>query len=1009
MSEEKKHMVKPAPMDYAQLRAYGLEYLKSMSSAYWTDFSIHDPGVTILEALSLALADLAYRSSASMSDLLTRKGNSAVSLEGTLFPPQEILSQAPTTIADYRKLVLECIPHVRNVWFRPGTRNVDVRNGNGDKTIRSVNVQGYYNVCLELDSKEEIENDWDSIRRLMKSYGIDAGSPKITDFKSLYRGFVRKFLLKHRNLCEDILDVTVLEPVYIGLSLDIQLETEADVGYIIQQIYDRVSSYVSPDIHHYSLDEMLAKGRTLDQIYGLHVPVSGFVDKDELEEFSQTRELYISDVIAMVMQIKGVKSIQHARFIVKEGESKYFNGFPAGNHISLKENASVSFSLSPYFVRRDLPRGKELINIATFNRGHFSFFPSANDDGGSMIRLPIMADVPENIRLIPEVPAGEYRDTDRYFSFQNLLPPAYKVGVDPLPDNASNLRKAQRLQLKAYLTFFDKILSDYLAQIDSFLDLLSVEPAAKGTVDKTYFHHFLTDGDIVDVSKVIKDWPDYKEESENDQDALNRKNQILNHLMSRFCDSFAEYAVLEFVREKAAEEFTLRERVEDKKRMLKDYASISSLRSAGLDYSNTWTVSGMERRILRKLGVNDEDMEWPCAGKDKLNLHLIEHNLLVNRQPGQQFLRLSKDDDLSVLVADPYSFRVTVAVTGWPDVCLIRTYREHVERIIREEIPAHVLVKICWVSRNAMFDLEEAINHYNDVMKEEKYPPKNNSGWLSDHLKAVTCLGNAVSSLANIYERIVIYPDNLDEGSADSALRLDFAGLDESWKDDDKPFHGAKPKPEPSPFIEPEPEPEPGPPADADPEPVIPAEPEPGPENPAVPEPGPETPAEPEPEPSQQKLRVVALSSVDSVAAACRKAGAKHAGLSSLVKKIAKGWTDFDVVICEEESKDNLPKMEAVLKPLGILPSYENGTIVLRSKMVAKVKEIIGASKPVEPASGQDSVLTPGQGTESTPIHELGAEQKKVIGSLIDGLSSVSTRKLSDLISAVESKKKQQE
>ena len=1023
MSEEKNHMVKPSPMDYAQLRAYGLEYLKSISSERWTDFSIHDPGVTIFEALALALADLAYRSSASMSDLLTRKGGTTVSLEGTLFPPQEILSQAPTTIADYRKLVLECIPHVRNVWFKTNKRSMYVLDASGKSTLRSLAVSGYYDVRLELDGKDEIEQDWESIEAQMKAYGVDAGSPVGSDYKSRYRGLVRSFLIKHRNLCEDVLDVSVLEPVYIGLNVDIQLESEADVEYIIQQIYDSVSRYVSPGIRHYSLDEMLAKGRTLDQIYGLHVPASGFVDKDELEEFDQTRELYISDVIAMIMRIDGVKSVQHARFIVKDSDAKHFNGFPAGNHISLVEGAPVSFSLSPFFVRRDKPRGKDLINVVSFNRGHFSFYPPANAEGGTIVRLPEMQPVREGIKLIPDVPAGNYRDTDRYFSFQNLLPPAYRMGVDTLPDSAANLRKAERLQLKAYLTFFDKILSDYLAQIDSFLDLLSVEPAAAGAVDRTYFHHYLTDGDIVDVSKVIKDYPDYPEELEDEQEALKRKNQILNHLMSRFCDSFAEYAVLEFVREKAAEEFTLRERVEDKKRMLKDYASISSLRSAASDYSETMAVSGMERRILRKLGVNDEDMKWPCAQQDKLNLHVIEHNLLVSRQPDQLFLRLTKDDDQFSLITDPYSFRVTVAITGWPEVCLIRSYREHVERIIREEVPAHIHVKICWVSRNAMFDLEEALAYYDEVMKEETYPPKNNAGWKSKHLKAITGLSNAISSLVNIYERIVVYPDDLDEGSADSVLRLDFAGLDDDWKLDDKPFKGEVSEPGPEPPTEPEPEPEapvepepgPEPPTEPEPGPEAPVEPEPGPEPPVEPEPepgpepptepepgpevptepGPEPPVEPEPGPEPKELTIVALTAKDSIANACRKAGAKHAGLSNLVKKIAGGWTDFDVVICEEESKGNISKMESVLKPLGLLPSYEKGTIVLRAKMTAKVKELIEASKPAVPAP--------------EPSTTLGADQKKVLGDLIYAMEVVGAYKLSDLISAVETKKKQQQ
>ena len=496
MSEEKKILGIPDPIDYAQLREYGLEYIKSICSARWTDFSVHDPGVTIFEALSLALADLTYRSSAAMSDLLTRSGGTSVSLEGTLFPPQKILAQAPTTIADYRKMVLENIPFVRNIWFEKKNRRVEIMNHAMTSIIKVIDVDGFYDVRLELDDPEKIIKDWYFFwSRVMPSW-MNIEWADHSNYKDLVRKGIRRYLLAHRNLCEDIREVTVLEPVYIAVNLDIQLNPEADLKSIIQAIYDKVSKYVSPEIKRYTLDEMLAKGLTLDEIYGLQEPKIGFVDKVELESFEQTRELYISDVIALVMQIDGVKSVRSAQFIADHDTAEYFTGFPVGNRIALKPDAPVSFSLSPFFIRRDVPREKKLMNVVSFSRGHFSFYPPANQVGGNIISLPEQSSQVEAVgKMAPDAPAGEYRGTDRYFSFQNLLPPTYGMGVDILPDNASPLRKAERLQLKAYLTFFDKVLSDYLAQMDSFLDLLSVAPAAKNTVDATYFHHFLSEGD----------------------------------------------------------------------------------------------------------------------------------------------------------------------------------------------------------------------------------------------------------------------------------------------------------------------------------------------------------------------------------------------------------------------------------------------------------------------------------------------------------------------------------
>lgn len=46
-----------------------------MGSSLWTDYNIHDPGITILEALCYALTDIAYRAGWDINDLLTPEPN----------------------------------------------------------------------------------------------------------------------------------------------------------------------------------------------------------------------------------------------------------------------------------------------------------------------------------------------------------------------------------------------------------------------------------------------------------------------------------------------------------------------------------------------------------------------------------------------------------------------------------------------------------------------------------------------------------------------------------------------------------------------------------------------------------------------------------------------------------------------------------------------------------------------------------------------------------------------
>ena len=80
----------PQPLEYDKLKAYGIEYIQKIGSKHWTDFNVHDPGVTILETLCFALTDLGYRTSFATRDLLTRKGENAIVLDGSLLPQHQV-------------------------------------------------------------------------------------------------------------------------------------------------------------------------------------------------------------------------------------------------------------------------------------------------------------------------------------------------------------------------------------------------------------------------------------------------------------------------------------------------------------------------------------------------------------------------------------------------------------------------------------------------------------------------------------------------------------------------------------------------------------------------------------------------------------------------------------------------------------------------------------------------------------------------------------------------------
>src|ERR1700720_1506279 len=59
--------------DFYRLRREGIGYIQQAGSARWTDYNVHDPGITILEALCYAITDLGYRIDWNIADVLSPK------------------------------------------------------------------------------------------------------------------------------------------------------------------------------------------------------------------------------------------------------------------------------------------------------------------------------------------------------------------------------------------------------------------------------------------------------------------------------------------------------------------------------------------------------------------------------------------------------------------------------------------------------------------------------------------------------------------------------------------------------------------------------------------------------------------------------------------------------------------------------------------------------------------------------------------------------------------------
>lgn len=103
--------------------------------------------------------------------------------------------------------------------------------------------------------------------------------------------------------------------------------------------------------------------------------------------------------------------------------------------------------------------------------------------------------------------------------------------------------------------------------------------------------------------------------------------------------------------------------------------------------------------------------------------HLVEHILLRKRTEDDPFMPIQLRGDCEcekndswdsspeagcecVEVKDPYSFRVSIILPTWPKRFQDINFRKFVEDILRAEAPAHIYLKICWISHEEMREFE---------------------------------------------------------------------------------------------------------------------------------------------------------------------------------------------------------------------------------------------------------------------------------------------------------------
>lgn len=639
----------PAPaLDYESLRREGIAWLEKLAGNEWTDFNAHDPGITILEQVCYALTDLVYRINYNMEDLLSREGEDTYD---SLYTPSQILVTKPVTVLDLRKLVIDA-DGVKNAWIEPvaepkppllyrETPGMEI----GDKVI---------------GLKEEEAGAGDPALLGLYRVWIEKSEASGKDGNVIVREVAER-LHAQRSLAVDFEAVEVIGSQDIQLQAGIEIDPAADPDDVYLAILEKIAAYLSPAVRFYTLEECLAQGKPIDEIFDGPILDHGFIDSRELAGLKRRKNLYVSDLIREIMDVSGVRMVEYVAF----NDGGKLNDTALTLDADKIPSLDVGHCCNLALKKRQVP---VKLDVEALAKRYFDNRQAALQRTIAGSNLPL--------------PQGRDRRIARYYSLLQQFPKLYGIGEAGLPGTVSAERKAQAKQLKAYLLFFDQLLANSFTQLAHVRDLFSFYDERP----VSYFAASLDDPGISDL------WSDHHTPQQGSQPSAagqnevsqaadwQRKNRFIDHLLARFAEQFADYSSFD------SNANTARDIVLSKLALLRAYAQTGS-KGAGFNVltgSSPANRSGLEQLLRLKLGVLE-------SGRD--NLYVIEHALLrpMAADSLQQGPLLS-----NAMSPDPYSLQLSVVFFTATERS--GDFKRFVEQTVREETPAHLVVYVHWLA-----------------------------------------------------------------------------------------------------------------------------------------------------------------------------------------------------------------------------------------------------------------------------------------------------------------------
>jgi hypothetical protein len=585
---------------FEQLRREGIRLLQDLSGQQWTDFNLHDPGITMLEQLCYALTDLMHRADLEVVDILTAENGKIDFARQSLHVPEQIYACRPTTVEDIRRALLDKVPSVDNVVITQG------RDAGGL-------MPGLYRIDVRAaDLLEDVEDKLDAKPNPVKK--------------------IREAFLNMRNIGEDVAEISLIAEEPCRLHAEIEIGGPRDPVDIMADIYDCCDRFLASPPSYRSIADMTAAGIAVDDIFDGPEFQSGIIQADVVG--SSSDQIFVGDIGRQIAMIDGVKEVKSVAIGV--GDSAPQSG--AIDWCWRTATGRGNLEVNMKALRLIVPTTSQSQQTVKLLRRGVPVRIALREAALKFVDLRAARHArrqPDPSRAAYPRPSGTHLELPPFQSSQIHFPAIYGLNHFGSPESATAREKVAMLQLKGFLALCDQVMANAAAQFEHLRDLYSADAAPA----QSYWWRMLSNAELPDIDALYKrnnaGLPDidalYERKHEFPTETLDsvyadivrnvysafdpyadRKSRLLDYLLALYGETFSQDYLRKF--------FSYYNDVElkylllkNKAGFVKDIVLLSRDRVGGFDYSDysdsAWCrpekCAGLQRRLCRLLAFDD--------------------------------------------------------------------------------------------------------------------------------------------------------------------------------------------------------------------------------------------------------------------------------------------------------------------------------------------------------------------------------------------------------------------